>query len=371
MSNKARIAVNLLHVIPGNVGGSEEYSVETLRAVAESDLKEIEPVIHASEAFFHEYPDLCESFRTEIYKLDGRNRLKRIMAESSAFRRRTLGVEGVHHFGGHLPLFSPKPAAVTIHDLQPLDIPENFSLLKRLYFKFVIPSSIKRADLVVTVSGAVSDQINKKFEISEERLRTVSIGVARIRTEPTEPKDPPTILYPAATYPHKNHVTLIKAFVRLADENPDVRLVFTGAPGKAEFQVRKEIEKSGLEQRISLLGRVSSQEMKEILNSASIMAFPSTYEGFGIPVLEAMAAGIPVVAAQGTPAANLLGEDSLTVKHDDDEAWSFALNKLLNDKDLRDRLVFEGFKQANKYTYQNSAQQLLETWHQLITIRRK
>ena len=111
--------------------------------------------------------------------------------------------------------------------------------------------------------------------------------------------------------------------------------------------------------------------MKEILNSASIMAFPSIYEGFGIPVLEAMAAGIPVVAAQGTPATNLLGKDSLTVKHDDEEAWSSALNKLLNDKDLRNRLVSEGFKQANKYTYQNSAQQLLETWRQLIAIRRK
>ena len=371
MSNKARIAVNLLHVVPGNVGGSEEYSVETLRAVAESDLKEIEPVIHASKSFFHEYPDLCESFETEIYKFDGRNRLKRIMVESTAFRRRALGVEGVHHFGGYLPLFSPKPAAVTIHDLQPLDIPENFSLLKRLYFKFVIPTSIKSADLVVAVSSAVADRINKQFEISEECLRTVSIGVASIKKEPTEHKDPPIILYPASTYPHKNHVTLIKAFVRLSDKNPDVRLVFTGAPGKAEFQVRKEIEKSGLEQRISLLGRVSSQEMKEILNSASIMAFPSTYEGFGIPVLEAMAAGIPVVAAQGTPAANLLGEDPLTVKHDDDEAWSLALNKLLSDRELRDRLILEGFKQANKYTYQNSAQQLLETWRQLITIKRK
>ena len=111
--------------------------------------------------------------------------------------------------------------------------------------------------------------------------------------------------------------------------------------------------------------------MKEILSSASIVAFPSTYEGFGIPVLEAMAAGIPVVAAEGTPAANLLGEHSLTVKHYDEEAWSIALNKLLNDKDLRDRLVLEGFKQANKYTYRNSAQQLLETWHQLIAIRKK
>ena len=371
MPNKARIAVNLLHVVPGNVGGSEEYSVETLRAVAENKPKEIEPVIHASEAFFQEYPDLRESFETKIYKSDGKNRLKRIMAESTSFRRKARGVEGVHHFGGHLPLLSPRPAAVTIHDLQPLDIPENFSLFKRLYFKFVIPSSIKRADLVVTVSSAVSEQINKQFEISDECLRVVSIGVARIKTEPTESKAPPTILYPASTYPHKNHVTLIKAFVRLSDENPDVRLVLTGAPGKAELQVRKEIKKSGLEERISLLGRVSSKEMKEILNSASIMAFPSTYEGFGIPVLEAMAAGIPVVAAQGTPAANLLGKDSLTVKHDDEEAWSSALNKLLNDKDLRNRLVSEGFKQANKYTYQNSAQQLLETWRQLIAIRRK
>tara|TARA_Y100000590_G_scaffold178313_1_gene203450 strand:+ start:1799 stop:2914 length:1116 start_codon:yes stop_codon:yes gene_type:complete len=371
MLNKARIAVNLLHVVPGEVGGSEEYSVETLRAVAESKPKKMKPVIHASEAFFHEYPDIYESFETEIYRSDSRNRPKRIMAESTAFKARAKGVQGVHHFGGYLPLLSPRPAAVTVHDLQPLDIPKNFSLLKRLYFKFVLPKSIKRADLVVTVSDAVSEQIHKKFEISKEHLRVVPIGIKRIRTEHTEQIGPPTILYPASTYPHKNHVTLIKAFARLSDKNPEVRLVFTGAPGKAELQVRKEIEKSGVGQRISLLGRVSSQEMEGLLNSASIMAFPSTYEGFGIPVLEAMAAGIPVVAARGTPAANLLGKNSLTVQHYDDEAWSVALSKLLNDKDLRDRLVLEGFKQANKYTYQNSAQQLLETWHQLVAIRRK
>ena len=87
MSAKARIAVNLLHVIPGNVGGSEEYSVETLRAVAESGSKEIKPVLHVLEPFVQEYPDLCESFETEIYKSDGKNRVKRIFTESTAFRR--------------------------------------------------------------------------------------------------------------------------------------------------------------------------------------------------------------------------------------------------------------------------------------------
>ena len=96
MATKARIAVNLLHIVPGNVGGSEEYSVETLRAFAESGTKEIEPVIHASEAFFNEYPDLRESFETEIYKLEGRKRFKRIFTESTAFIRRARGVEGVH-----------------------------------------------------------------------------------------------------------------------------------------------------------------------------------------------------------------------------------------------------------------------------------
>ena len=371
MATKARIAVNFLHVLPGKVGGSEEYCVEILRAFAESRTKEIEPVIHASEAFFDQYPDLSESFETEIYRFDGSNKLKRILTESFAFRRRANVAEGVHHFGGHLPLFSPRPAAVTMHDLQPLDRPENFSFLKRQYFRIVIPSSIKNADLVVAVSDDVAEQISKQFEISVKRLKTVSIGVKRIKKEPTELKDPPMILYPASTYPHKNHVTLIKAFVRLADKNPEAQLVFTGTPGKAELQVRKEIEKSGFKERIHLKGRVSSQEMKEILDSASIMAFPSTYEGFGIPVLEAMAAGIPVVAARGTPASSLLGENSLTVKHDDDDAWSSALNKLLSDRELRNRLILEGFKQAKKYTYQNSARQLLETWHQLIAIKRQ
>ena len=119
MVTKARIAINLLHIVPGNVGGSEEYSVETLRAFAESGTKEIEPVIHASEAFFNEYPDLRESFETEIYKLEGRKRFKRIFTESTAFIRRARGVEGVHHFGGHLPIFSPN-AECTYEKFRPL-----------------------------------------------------------------------------------------------------------------------------------------------------------------------------------------------------------------------------------------------------------
>ena len=202
-------------------------------------------------------------------------------------------------------------------------------------------------------------------------MTTVSIGVPNIKTEPRGIEHPPIIFYPASTYPHKNHITLIKAFIQLSGVDPDVRLVLIGAPGKAELKVRRAIEKSGLAERISFLGRVTLEEKKEIFESASILAFPSEYEGFGIPVLESMSAGIPVVASRGTPAAKLLGNKALTVNAYDVEGWVVALSKLLNDNDLRNRLVLEGFKQAREYTYQKSAQQLLETWRKLITIRQK
>jgi len=371
MSRKKRIEVNLLHVTPGNVGGSEEYSVEVLRAFAENGSEEIEPVLHVTDAFAREYPDLLKSFENVTYKLDTKNRLKRILAESTLLRYRTREAEAVHHFGGRLPLVSATPAAVTVHDLQPLDIPENFSFLKRIYFKWFFPLSIRHADLLVTVSDTVAEQINKRFGIPSERLMTVSVGIRSVKAEQSAIERSPVILYPASTYPHKNHLVLIEAFVELLSSNPEAQLVLIGAPGKADFKVRKAIEKSGLKERISLLGRVSNEKKQEIFQSASIMAFPSKYEGFGIPVLEAMAEGIPVVAAQGTSAAKLLGSRGLTVHPDDVEGWSAALSKLLKDVDLRNRLVLEGFKQAKEYTYQKSAQQLLETWRRLIANRQK
>ena len=193
MPTKRRIAVNLLHVAPGDVGGSEEYSVEVLRALAEKGSEEIEQVLHASETFFLEYPDLLKSFECRTYKLNVKNRFKRILAESTFLRQSTRGSE----------------AAVTIHDLQPLDMPENFSVSKRTYFKNGLPSSIKRADLVVTVSDTVAAQISERFEIPKERLRTVSVGVRSVRTEQSKFEKPPIILYPASTYPHKNHLILI------------------------------------------------------------------------------------------------------------------------------------------------------------------
>ncbi len=371
MSTKRRIAVNLLHVAPGDVGGSEEYSVEVLRALAEKGSEEIEAVLHASETFFLEYPDLLKSFECRTYKLNVKNRFKRILAESTFLRQRTREAEAVHHFGGRLPLFTATPAAVTIHDLQPLDMPENFSVFKRTYFKNVLPSSIKRADLVVTVSGTVTAQISERFEIPKERLMTVSVGVRSVRTEPSKFEKPPIILYPASTYPHKNHLILIEAFIHLSKTNPDARLVFIGAPGKAESQVKDAIEKSGIKERISLMGRVAYEKKKEIFESAAIVAFPSKYEGFGIPVLEAMSEGIPAVVAEGTPAAELLGGRGMTVNPEDAEGWSIAFSKLLSDTNLRNTLVSEGFKQAEEYTYEKSAQQLLETWRQLIKTRHK
>ena len=197
----ARIAVNLLHVVPGAVGGSEEYAVRTLLAYARHGSPDLAPVLHVLAPFVAAHRPLCEAFDTVVCPLDGGNRARRILAELTWLVARTADVDAVHHLGGRLPGRSRRPAAVTIHDLQPLLRPENFSPAKRAFLARSLPRTAKHADLLVAPSQAVADKLASRLGVGTERLAVVSVGAERIADGPNRPTDPPTVLYPAATYP--------------------------------------------------------------------------------------------------------------------------------------------------------------------------
>ena len=366
----ARIAVNLLHVVPGAVGGSEEYAVRTLSAYARHGSPDLVPVLYVLAPFAAAHRPLCEAFDTVVCPLDGGNRARRILAELTWLVARTADVDAVHHLGGRLPGRSRRPAAVTIHDLQPLLRPENFSPAKRAFMARSLPRSARHADLLVAPSHAVADKLASRLGVGTERLAVVSVGAERIADGPNRPTDPPTVLYPAATYPHKNHLVLVEAFARIANRHPDARLVMTGAPGRADGEVRTAVAATELGERIVLTGRLPAAQLDALLAGATIVAFPSTYEGFGIPVLESLAAGVPVVVGAGTPAAEMAGGPVPVVDPSDPAAWAEALDLLLGDAGRRDRVARAGLTRVVGRTWEDSAARLEDAWRRLLTTGR-
>ena len=360
-----RLALNLLSLVPDDVGGAEEYAVRTLSAYARHGPADLWPVLCLSAAALDAHPGLGEAFDVEVHPNDGRRRARRVLVENTWLAARTAGL-AVHHLGGRIPARTSCPVAVTVHDLQPLDHPENFGPVKGPYLGRAIPRSVARADVVVAVSDAVSRQVINRLGVDPNQVVTVSVGAETVASAPSVPAGPPTVLYPATTHPHKNHCLLVEAFDRVAARHPDTRLVLTGGRGAAETDVARVIATAEHAGRIDRTGRIPAADLARHLADADVVAFPSTYEGFGIPVLEAMAAGVAVLVADGTPAADLVQDCNAVVGAGDPVAWAEALDRLLADRDHRNALAARVLVAARDRTWEASAAALERAWRLLL-----
>ena len=367
MTVSRHLAINLLSVVPGRVGGAEEYTTRVLKAFAAHGPSDLKPILYVVEPFTSAHPDLESLFEVVVCPIDGIVRSRRVLFESTWLPQKPRHASAIHHFGGRVPFRSVRPAAVTIHDLQPLEHPENFSLVKAAYLSWAIPRSIKRADLVVTVSDQVKQNIRERFPVEPSKVQTVFSGVERTVSEPSEPTKMPTVVYPAATYPHKNHLMLIKAFEAVADMHSELQLILTGGAGRSESRVVQAINQSRHADRIERTGRISSEELKELIAVATVVAFPSSYEGFGLPVLEAMAAGVPVIVGAGTPAAEILNSPRWTIEVDNLSGWISAIERAVTDRNGRNESAKDGIREASNYMWEHSASQLEKVWRQLLS----
>ncbi len=328
------MGVNLLWLVPNVVGGSEDYLVQSLLGLAQRQPEDLDVRLYGLEALAEARPELAEAFPLRTVRLEGRLKGGRVAAESSwlAARARRDRLDVIHHAGGVIPI-GPWPATLlTVHDVQPLVFPEYFSPAKRRWLTTMLPRSVRRADRIATTTEFVKQSLIDRLGADPARIGLVPPCLVPRPAQSTSDValrrgiGRPFVVYNAITYPHKNHVALIDALARLGGRQLD--LVLPSGAGGAEDELIARIAERGVGRRVHRLGRIPRDELDALVAASAGLVFPSTYEGFGMPVLEAMAVGIPVVASNAAALPEVVGGGGQLVAPDDVAGWAAALADL-------------------------------------------
>lgn len=350
-------------MVPGTVGGSESYLTRLLRGLGERS-PTLDFTVFALPAFADAHPELSRTFRVVYAPISGNRKSLRVLAENSWLpvecRRRKLGA--VHHGGGVLPLAQWGSTLLTIHDLQYLDHPDYFSPVKRAYLRRMVPRSIGAAGLVLTPSEFTRSTVIRHMRVDPGTVRVIPHGIPPVVERGSSAGvrigyglSEAFFLYPAFTYPHKNHRVLIEAFAAVLKDHPATMLVLTGGKGSAEADIVRRVQTLGIETQVKRLGYIPEGDLNSLYGAATALTFPSRYEGFGAPVLEAMARACPVIAADATALPEVVGRAGRLVGPDDVEGWASAMKELLVDHDRRADLAQAGLERAHGFEWARSA----------------
>ncbi len=369
-----RVGANLLWCVPGEVGGSEEYTVRLLRAVADAHVTDVVPVLFVNSRFAECHPDLTGRFETVAAPVSGSSRAARVASESTwlvdALRRRRVDV--AHHLGGTVPFVRSSPAVVTIHDLQPLAMPELFHPLKRWYLGFAAPHGCRIARRVVTLSSFVRDDVVARTGVPVDRCSLVPPGFDDVEVlgdaELVAVRrryglgDHPFFLYPAIPYAHKGHLDLLHAFARVLAAHPETLLVLSGGPGPLDEEIHGAMGRLGVTASVRRVGRIPWGDLDALYRTAAALVFPSRYEGFGMPALESMARGCPVLAAHVGGLPEVVGDGGVLLAAGVVADWAAAMVAVLEEPRRRDELIAAGRRRAATFDWARSAEALLGVW---------
>ena len=358
-----KVGINLLWMVPGVVGGSETYLARLLSGLAERP-SGFDYTLFALPQFKEAHPELAQTFKTAIAPVRGRMKSFRVAGESTWLltQCKIRSIDLVHHAGGIVPLVRTNRPVLTIHDLQYLDYPNYFKRAKLTYLKTMVPRSAEAARLIMTPSQFTRRQVIERLNIDPSIVTVVPHGIS-----PREGREPARevrdryelendfFLYPAITYPHKNHLVLIRAFAKLLEVRPETMLVLTGAKGSMEVQIFKEVKGLGIEKNVKRLGYVPARDLDALYHEAVALAFPSRFEGFGAPVLEAMSRSCPVIVANATALPEVVSDAGVVVSPDNTDEWCQAMRNVIEDADLRSRLAATGLQRSKDFTWATSA----------------
>ncbi|MDR6904637.1 glycosyltransferase involved in cell wall biosynthesis [Agromyces sp. 3263] len=357
-----RVALSMLSLVPGGMGGSETYARQLSLGLGHRRDVGLIAVVPGNAAGFTGLAS--EQAVPSVVARDSTiGRLVGIAAARLAGRhvRRGLDDREVVHYPFTIPV--PRPArgqarVMTVHDVQHRDLPHLFSRAERLFRVFAYEIPARRADLVITISEFARDSIVRHLRVHPDRVRVIPLGVDAASFSPQLSGREPFLLYPARGWPHKNHARLFEA-VRIVRETwPELRLVLTGGNLDALGPVPEWVDVRGL---------VPVEELHDLYRRASVMVFPSLYEGFGLPPLEAMASGCPVAASDAGSIPEVCGDAAVLFDPTDPRAIARGILEAL---DRSDDLARRGLEHAARFTWDACVDAHISAYHDAVELHR-
>ncbi len=292
------------------------------------------------------------------------------------FRRRVDLYHATHYV---LPGFLPCKTVVTIHDIIHLLFPDFLpNRLALRYARTMIRRSLARGDRIIAVSRNTRDDLLANFAVSSRKIEVIHNGVADVfRQHPSEQEiashleefgvEGPYMLFVGNPKPHKNLDRVVKAFARARKDGAlDAKLVCAGAREGSDFKIRQRAEQLGIQDDVKLLGHVSDEALPALYGGAKLFLYPTLYEGFGLPVLEAMASGTPVLTSNNSALKEIAGGYARLVEPVDVDDIARAMLELMNDDDELARLSQLGLERAEDFRWQSTAQRTLDVYRSVL-----
>ena len=362
--------------VPPQPAGAGVYAIELVRAMTELDA-------HDGYAVFTRGPWFDDAaagkkhWRVEY--VEAPTRLKRLLWEQTALPgdARRLGLEVLHSTHHTLPL--RKMAAkrvVTIHDVTFFRMPERYPPPRRYYFQAITRAAAKVADAIIVPSQSVradlihaldvdGDKVHVVYEAAADRFRPID-ATSALDAARRYGLDRPYVLSVGSLEPGKNRRRLIEAMHELRTGGIDFDLAIAGQRAWDYERDIDAVRELSMGDRVRFLGYVPDGDLPALYSAASVFAFPSLHEGFGLPVLEAMACGTPVVTSNVSATAEVAGDAALLVDPLDTGAIGDALRRLLTDAELRARLSGQGRARAGEFSWRRAAEETRDVYRSLI-----
>lgn len=275
------------------------------------------------------------------------------------------------------PISKRVPTLLTVHDLSFVHYPEAYTDNLVSYLNRVVPWSINRASHILADSQATREDLINHWNVPQEKITVLYSGVSDHFKPVTSPKEirrvrkkyklgnGPYLISVGTVQPRKNYRLLIRAFRQVAD-NYKHNLIIVGGMGWMHEPILDEIRLQKLEGRVRFLGFIDDTDLPALYSAATLFTLPSLYEGFGIPILEAMACGVPVIASNTSSLPEVAGDAALLLPANDVDAWAQNMLKLLEDMSSRMKMVGAGFLRARRFTWTQSARDLIMVYKNLL-----